>query len=83
MRYADSCCTVRESYDPHTYTFTGRCVVTDEEYSVTVKAKELFAYRAGALIQDAMPSLSKDDREFLLSGMSPKGWEQAFGDSDE
>jgi hypothetical protein len=47
MRYADSCCTVRESYDPHTYTFTGRCVVTDEEYSVTVKAEELFAYRAG------------------------------------
>jgi hypothetical protein len=30
-----------------------------------------------------MPSLSDDDREFLITGISPEGWEQKFGDKQE
>ena len=27
--------------------------------------------------------LSKDDREFLISGISPQGWIQLYGNEDE
>lgn len=84
MRYADRHCTYTESHTPrHTYTFTGPCFVTGKPYSVTVPAEELFAYRQGKYIQDAMPSVSKEDREFLISGTSPDGWRQLFGDPND
>lgn len=78
MFYADNFCTCEEKQNPHVYIFTGKCKVTGEPYSVTVKAEELYAYRRGALIQDAMKSLSVDDREFLMSGLSPEGWAITF-----
>lgn len=79
MRYADAKCSYIEIYKPHhAYTFTGPCIVTGETVSVTVPAKELNAYRRGALIQEAMPSLSAADREFLMTGISGKGWDATF-----
>jgi len=83
MFYADNC-QVRETYEPeHTYTFTGPCVVTGKEYSVTVKAESLNKYRRGAFLQEAFKELSRDDREFLMSGISPEGWDKTFGEDDE
>lgn len=35
-------------------------------------------YEGGALIQDAMPNVSADDREFLISGICPKCWDSTF-----
>ncbi len=84
MRYADARCKCTEQYTPrHTYTFTGPCVVTGEQYSVTVNAEDLFAYRQGARLNDAFKNLSCDDREFLLSGLSPTGWAETFKDVEE
>lgn len=83
MRYADSCCTYHETYNPHTYVFTGPCVVTKEMITVTIPAPELFAYRQGKKIQDAMPSLTDAEREFLMSGMSAEGWDKTFGVDDD
>ena len=85
MRYADQHCSYTESKEPepHTYTFTGPCMVTGRPYSVTVLAKELFAYRQDIHIQDAMPSVSAEDREFLISGTSPEGWKEVFGSEEE
>ncbi len=77
MAYLQNC-KYEESYDPHVYTFTGPCVVTGEEYSVAIPAQELFRYNQGALAQDALRSLSADDREFAVTGVSPKGWELQF-----
>lgn len=34
------------------------------------------------LIQHAMPYLSADDREFLISGATPDEWHSVFGDDD-
>lgn len=83
MRWFLRNCTYTESHSPeHTYTFTGRCVVTGEEHSVTVKGKDLFDYNRGAFIQDAFPYLTPGDREFLNSGISPKGWKETFGICD-
>jgi len=33
----------------------------------------------GALIQDAMPFLDVDQREFIISGLTPEMWEEYFG----
>ena len=82
MRYADSKCVYVESFDPHVFTFIGSCVVTGKMQKVKVPAEELNAYRRGLKIQDAMPSVSVDDREFLISGMSPEGWKLTFGEEE-
>lgn len=80
MRYAEKYCDYKETYEngEHFYIFTGKCVKTHKEYSVKVPGKELYAYNQGALIQNAMPSVSRQDREFLISGFSPEGWNILF-----
>ena len=83
-RYIDRGCTYTEDYsetEGHTYTFTGPCVVTGEEHSVTVKGPELFAMRQSDNIGN-LESLSAGDREFLLSGTSPEGWDSLFSDDE-
>ena len=35
------------------------------------------------LIQVALPELNADDREFLISGFSPEGWDEIYGKEDE
>lgn len=83
MRYADSSCDVVESFDPHSYTFIGACVVTGKEQKVTVKAEDLHKYRQGGYVQECFPYLSKGEREFLISGTSDEGWTILFGSEDE
>jgi hypothetical protein len=57
-------------------------MVTRKMYSVRVPKAELYAYNQGMCIQEAMPSVSKNDREFLMSGYSPEGWKQVFGSEE-
>lgn len=69
MRYADSRCQIHEEYKPeHTYVVSGKDIFTGRQVAVRIPAKELNAYRRGALIQDAMPSLKPNERDFLLNG---------------
>lgn len=84
MRYADNRCTYKKEFKDgkQFYIYSGKCMITGKPCSVSIPAEELFAYRQGSLIQDAMPSLSKDDREFLISGISKEGWSMAFGEPD-
>lgn len=79
MRYADARCRYTERFEPeHVYVFEGPYLDKPGfTRQVTVKAPDLFKYRQGALIQQAFPYLSADDREFLLSGLSPEGFEEA------
>jgi hypothetical protein len=35
------------------------------------------------LIQDALPHLSKEEREFLMSGATPDEWNEAFKEEDD
>jgi hypothetical protein len=82
MRYADAHCTYIETHNPHRYTFSGPCQVTGKPFVVTVLAEELWAYRQGAMAQDAFKSLTNAEREFLISGTSPEGWKILFGEPD-
>lgn len=35
------------------------------------------------MLQDAMPNLSADQREFLLTGYTAADWDEVFGKEDE
>lgn len=38
------------------------------------------AWKSGVLIQDAMPDLSADDREYIMTGMTPEDWDKLNND---
>lgn len=38
---------------------------------------------AGTVIQIAMSGLTPDEREFILTGMTPDDWRNTFGGDDE
>ena len=40
------------------------------------------AWQAGAFIQDAMPNISPDDREFIKTGITPEEWTAIIGDEE-
>jgi len=44
-----------------------------------VTQEQLVAYEDGALLQDAFPQLSADDREFIKTGISSLEWLQMSG----
>lgn len=60
----------------------GECCRTGEEY--TTSSFNLIGYMSwyldNNLIQECLPELSDEDREFLISGLSPKGWYELFGE---
>ena len=42
--------------------------------------EQLAAWQGGVLIQRAMPNLTPDEREFLMTGYTPEDWEEIFGE---
>jgi hypothetical protein len=67
MRYADKHCEIKGVGDK--YIITGQDVFTGKPVTVEVPSFDLFKYRQGILIQHAMPTLTVQEREFLISGM--------------
>ena len=45
---------------------------------IEVTEEQLAAHKAGGLIQTVMPNLGPDDREFILSGITPEEWDSIF-----
>lgn len=58
--------------------FTG--IVRTKEFDIT--EDQYYAWVGGKKIQDAMPNLSPDDREFLMTGATPEEWD-ALCSNDE
>lgn len=54
--------------------FSGKTVTKE----LAVTEEQLDAWRSGVLIQHAMPHLSADDREFILTGILPEEWDEMF-----
>ena len=65
-----------------TVTLYAPCFVTGKHYEVTVPADELQTYLDGQLAQKAFPNLSPAQREFIISGTSPEGWDLLFPPED-
>lgn len=62
-----------------TVTLRAECVLTGATYGVGgLSPVALDRWVKGELIQVAMPMVPKDDREFLMSQISPTGWKQLF-----
>ena len=45
--------------------------ITEEQYN---------AWEQGTLVQVAMPHLTPDEREFVMSGITPEEWAETFGE---
>ena len=43
---------------------------------VDVTYEQLNAWKGGILIQEAMPHLNADDREFIKTGITPEEWSE-------
>ena len=59
--------------------FTGKLLIRE----IDVTEAQLEAWQGGQLIQEAMPHLSVDDREFLMNGITPEEWDKMFDESPE
>ena len=55
--------------------FTG----VEHTLDIPVTPAQLNAWRNGTLIQIAMPNLTPDQREFLMTGVTAEEWEATFG----
>jgi hypothetical protein len=47
--------------------------VTEEQYN---------NWKSGMLIQDAMPDTPSDEREFIITGISPDEWDTLFEENE-
>ena len=64
-------------------TFERPCVFCGKTHSVDLMEYQFNLWREGELIQVAMPDVSVEDREFLISGICPKCQEDIFGVDDD
>lgn len=46
---------------------------------IPVTQEQLDKWNSGVLIQNAMPNLTVDQREFLMTGVTKEEWDEAFG----
>ena len=44
---------------------------------------EIYDTVGDILVQDAFPNLDKEQREFLISGITPDEWNETFGDFND
>ena len=51
--------------------------------TLDVTAEEIANWKAGELIQTAMPRLNTDEREFIKSGYTAEDWEEMFAQEED
>ena len=59
--------------------FTGKI----NTLSLDITKEQIRSWHNGELIQDAMPNLNTDQREFMVTGISPESWNKFMGDDNE
>ena len=47
---------------------------------INVNQSQIDKWAAGMLIQDAMPNVSVDEREFIMTGSTPEEWDLYFNE---
>jgi len=63
---------------------TNRSMLTNKihEMEIDVTHEQIAEWENGALIQNVMPHLPSDEREFIMTGITPTEWDETF-DIDE
>ena len=49
---------------------------------IDVTAAQMLDWECGTLIQYAMPNLNADEREFIMTGITPQIWDDVMSDND-
>ena len=60
-------------------TRTSRLTGNTSAMELPITQAQLDAWVDGELIQNAMPQLDADQREFVMTGITPAEWNAAFG----
>lgn len=45
---------------------------------IDVTLEQVASWEQGELVQNAMPNLSADEREFIMTGITPTEWNEMF-----
>jgi len=61
---------------------TKPCTVCHQTSTVSVDALGFKQWQEGKLIQEALPYLSADQRELLITGTHPECWDMMFGEEE-
>lgn len=64
-------------------TLIATCPHCKKDTRVRLEAEGAVLWQRGALIQNALPQLSDDERELLLTGICPPCWEEMFKDEED
>jgi Fe2+ or Zn2+ uptake regulation protein len=59
------------------------CLFCGQVHTVTCSAAGFSAWQNGALIQNALPELSAEEREALISGICPDCQSDIFGEDED
>lgn len=62
------------SFLPNCAVITGRCRIMGISRAVLVLKDQLSRYLLGEDALDVFTEMTADDREFIVSGISPEGW---------
>lgn len=55
--------------------FTGK----QNSMDINVTNDQLDRWMSGELVQNAMPDLTADEREFIMTGITPEMWDKMMG----
>ena len=70
-------------YDEDNFIVIGTCPGTKKEWEVIVSEAGYRAWASGLLIQRALPKLSVEQREMLITGYTQEGWDLIFPPESE
>ncbi len=62
---------------------SANCEVCCSQSMLPVNERDYLAWKSGVVIQKAMPYLSVDERELLISGTCGSCFDKMFGSEDE
>ena len=72
-----------EKINHREYKVITSCPFCGQAHGVFVNEADYWDWDDGALVQDAFPYLSADDRELLISGCCSQCWDKYFGSDEE
>ena len=49
---------------------------------IDITTDQFLSWIDGSLIQDVMPNISADEREFIMTGITPDEWDAMFGEDE-
>jgi len=67
----------------HEVTVVTFCPFCGKANEIEVNEMDYLDWQDGALVQDAFPYLSAEEREMLISGICPTCWAKTFGEDED